>query len=355
MDYERVMNGDDRSAAAAALRAAASIAEPFYSAGMILRNRLFDSGLKRTHSLGRSTISIGNLTAGGTGKTPMVRWLSDRLREQGRHVAVLARGYRSGGLEAGDEQRMLDAVLNAGGSAKVVLIADPDRVRGATLALAGDPEIDVFVLDDAFQHRRVRRDLDVVLISAPEPFGLDHVLPRGLLREPMSGLRRADAVVLTHCDQASETALADLEQRIRTYNPRSPIYRTVHAHAGLKQGSGGDVAPIELLGQKPFFAFAGIGAPARFDTQLKRWGERYRGSRWFADHFAYDAAAVNALQSAARAAGAEMLVTTEKDWAKLADLPLASDALSIWRIEMELKFLGDDASQFWKQIVDAVA
>jgi tetraacyldisaccharide 4'-kinase len=351
MDYlQNVISGKARGPAAAALRAAASIAEPIYAAGMSVRNRLFDAGVQRIHDLGRPTIAIGNLTAGGTGKTPMVRWLADRLRSHGRHVAILARGYRSVRGELGDEQRMLDAALNLPGLARVELVADPDRCRGAAFALEKNPQINLFILDDAFQHRRVRRDLDVVLISAPEPFGFDHVLPRGLLREPMSGLRRAGAIVLTHCDQVSVAELAALERRIRAYNADAPVYRAVHAHIGLKRDDGASTEPIELLNATPFFAFAGIGAPGRLDQQLKRWGDRYRGARWFPDHFAYDEPAMNTLQSAARAAGAEVLVTTEKDWVKLGGREIGSRSLPIWRIEMSLQFTDDGDSKLWKQI-----
>jgi len=355
MEYFRtVMNGTDRRPAAAVMRAVASAIEPCYATGMRLRNRLFDAGLKQIHSLGRPTISVGNLTAGGTGKTPLVRWLADRLRSQGRHVAILARGYRSVGSEPGDEQRMLEAALNADGLARIELIANPDRVRGASLALARDGAIDLFILDDAFQHRRVRRDLDVVLISAPEPFGFDHVLPRGLLREPLTALKRAGAVVLTHCDQVSAADLDALERRVRSYHADVPIYRSAHAHVGLKGAAGGERRPTELLGQQPFYAFAGIGAPELFDSQLKRWGGMYRGHRWLADHFQYDAETVNDLRSAARMCGAAALVTTEKDWVKLAGISPEAGALPIWRIEMALQFLGDDEARFWKQIADAV-
>jgi tetraacyldisaccharide 4'-kinase len=354
MEYFRtVMSGADRGLGASALRAGAFVIEPFYATGMRVRNRLFDAGLKRTQSLGRPTISVGNLTAGGTGKTPLGRWLADRLRSQGRHVAILARGYRSVGSEPGDEQRMLDAALNADGLARIELIANPDRTKAASMALARNAGIDVFILDDAFQHRRVRRDLDVVLISAPEPFGFDHVLPRGLLREPLTALKRAGAVVLTHCDQVSAADLDALERRVRAYHADVPVYRAVHAHVGLKEAAG-ERRPMDLLAHQPFYAFAGIGAPELFDSQLKQWGGMYRGHRWLADHFQYDAETVNDLRSAARMAGAEALVTTEKDWVKLAGISSEAGALPIWRIEMALQFLDDDESRFWRQIAGAL-
>ena len=126
------------------------------------------------------------------GKTPVVRWMADRLRADGRHVAVLARAYRAARGEFGDEQVMLDRLLNDDhADNRVTVVANPDRVAAAGRALARRPDVDVFVLDDGFQHRRLARDLDVVLLSATNPFGYEHVLPRGMLREPLAGLRRA--------------------------------------------------------------------------------------------------------------------------------------------------------------------
>jgi tetraacyldisaccharide 4'-kinase len=354
MDYRNMMSGADRGLGAAALRLAASMAEPLYAAATRMRNRMFDAGVMKSYDLGRPTISVGNLTAGGTGKTPMVCWLAEQLRARGLRVAILARGYKSEGGERGDEQRMLDAALNTGALSTVELITNPDRVAAATAALARDPGIDVFVLDDAFQHRRARRALDVVLLSAPEPFGFERLLPRGLLREGPEGLHRAGACVLTHCDQLAPQKLEAVERRVRNDQPDLPIYRTVHAHRFLKRSAAGELRPIDCLGQTPFFAFAGIGAPELLDHQLRSWGTTYRGRRWFPDHHHYTPADVTALRAAAEASGAEILVTTEKDWVKVADLPGMARELPILRIEMALQFLDGDESRFWNQIAGVI-
>jgi tetraacyldisaccharide 4'-kinase len=354
MDYRNVMSGTERGLGAVALRATASAAEPFYAAGTWLRNRLFDAGVMRGHDLGRPTISVGNLTAGGTGKTPMVCWLAGQLRAHGLAVAILARGYKAGGSHSGDEQRMLDSALNSGALRKVELIANPNRVAAAADALAREPGIDVFVLDDAFQHRRARRALDVVLLSAPEPFGFERLLPRGLLREGPAGLSRAGACVLTHCDQLSAQELEAVERRVRTYHPDLPIYRAVHSHRSLKGSKTGDVRPMSYLGQTPFFAFAGIGAPELLERQLSGWGTAYRGRQWFPDHHHYTPADLTAVRSAAEGHGAEILVTTEKDWVKLADLPEVTEGIPIWRIEMALQFSEGDESRLWEQITGAI-
>src|SRR4051794_2790213 len=200
------MGGEDRSIRASLLRGATAAAEPFYAVVAAARNRAFDAGLRKIHRLPRATISIGNITTGGTGKTPVVRWLAQRLRESGRRVAVLSRGYKAEPGKLGDEQLMLDHALNSSvEQQRVHIVANPDRVAGASEALRLRPETDVFLLDDGFQHRRAGRDLDVVLVSATNPFGYGRVLPRGMLREPLSGLRRAGAFIVSHADQVGES------------------------------------------------------------------------------------------------------------------------------------------------------
>jgi tetraacyldisaccharide 4'-kinase len=351
-----VLSGTEGGPGATALRATTAAIEPFYAALMRTRNWMFDARWVSSHGLGRSTISIGNITTGGTGKTPMVRWLAQRLRERGRHVAVLARGYKSSSSAGGDEQIMLDRMLNCSGERRVELLADPNRMNAAASVLRSDPSIDLFILDDGFQHRRARRNLDLVLLSAPEPFGFGHVLPRGLLREPLSGLRRAGACVITHADQVSAEQLAAIEQQIHRFALDVPIYRAVHQHVGLRRGNetGKEAGEsVGMLGQVPFFAFAGIGSPARLDRQLAEWGSTYRGKRWFDDHHAYSIRDLRELSDAARAAGAEVLLTTEKDWVKVIDLP-RSNLAPIWRIEMAMRFLEDDEERLFAQILKAI-
>src|SRR4051812_37835557 len=229
------MSGEDRSLRASLLRGATAAAEPFYAMVAAARNRAFDAGVRKTHRQPRATISIGNITTGGTGKTPVVRWLAQRLRESGRHVAILSRGYKAEPGKLGDEQLMLDHALNSPvEQQRIPIVANPDRIAGANEALRLRADTDVFLLDDGFQHRRAERDLDIVLVSATNPFGYGRVLPRGMLREPLSGLRRAGAVVITHADQVGDSDLTTIERTIRRYNPAAPIYHAVHAHAALR-------------------------------------------------------------------------------------------------------------------------
>ena len=349
----RVMSGEQNGVAASVLRAGMSAAEPFYAAVATARNRLFDAGLRKSHRLPRPVVSVGNITTGGTGKTPVVRWLAGRLRDHGHRVAVLARGYGARPGHAGDEQVMLDRLLNDGMPElqRVAVLANPDRVAAATQFLREHPETDAFVLDDGFQHRRLARDLDVVLVSATGPFGYGHVLPRGMLREPLRGLGRAGAVVITHADQAPAGELEAIEREVRRFNPHAPVYRAVHAHAGLRRGADHESRPIEDLRAMNWFALCGIGDPRTFLRQLQSIGGRYAGHRWFADHHGYTDADLAAVRAEARAAGADVLITTEKDWAKLKDLPGSGDAdLTLSRVDVRVRFHDDGEARLWEQV-----
>jgi tetraacyldisaccharide 4'-kinase len=326
--FRRVMDGTDRSAVAAMLRGAAACAEPVYATAMRARNVII-----RGHRLGRPTISVGNITTGGTGKTPVVLWLASSLLGAGRKPAVLMRGYKSlDGIS--DEQ----TVLARGLGDSVPLIANPDRRAGAAAAIASAPQTDLFILDDGMQHRRVARDFELVLINAAEPFGLGRVFPRGFLREPLSGLGRADALVVTHADEVDAARLEQIERVVRRYNPTAPIFRADHVING-----------IEGLEHKPFFAFCGIGSPESFFSQLAGRGNCV-GRRAFADHHHYSAADLADLNEAARSAGAAILVTTEKDWAKLSRLPPTADGLPTISAGLCIHFHGDHESQLLERI-----
>lgn len=334
----------------ALLRGALSAAEPLYATTIAARNRLYDRRWIRINRLPRPVISIGNLTTGGTGKTPMVRWLAETLRSLGMTPAILSRGYRSTGTSLGDELEMLDRQLNNGPSAPVFVRANSDRFEAGRQVLREHPEIGVFILDDGFQHRRLARDVDLVLVSAVAPFGFGHVLPRGLLREPVSGLRRADAVVITHADQASHDQLIQIEQRVRQVNTDIPVYRAVHAHTALQQ-SDGRAVPISGLAGRRVFVFCGIGDPHTFEGQLRATGTDVVGSRFFADHYAYGDSDAAELHRDAIRCGAEALVTTEKDWVKLSHLRQPLNGLPVWRVDVRIRFEGADERLLLEQLL----
>lgn len=346
------MSGTKTGPAAAALRAALAIIAPGYALATTARNKAFDAGLRRIRRLPRPVLSVGNITAGGTGKTPMIRWLAARLREDRRRVAILSRGYgaRAGGL--GDELTMLGNALNAPGSLPVVLHADPDRFAGGQHVLREHPEVEVFLLDDGFQHRRLGRDLDIVLIDATNPFGYGHVLPRGLLREPLGGLRRADAIVLTRCDRIDGEAVRAIETTIRRFHANVPIHRSAFELTGFRESvppAQPPEHPVQSLAWRSWYVISGIGNPDNFRRQLESCGGRCVGSRSFADHHAYTAEDLQAVERTALAAGADVVVTTEKDWVKIQPLSYQA-ALPVWRADVDIHFQGDGQKLLLGQI-----
>lgn len=319
--FKEIADGSDRSPSAAILRAAATCAEPVYSITMRLRNALYDSGIFASRTLGRPTISVGNITTGGTGKTPVVQWLAKRLSASGQQPVVLMRGYKTTSQGISDEQAILQ-------SAGIPVIADPDRRRGAANALARYPQTTLFILDDGMQHRRVRRDFELVIVHAADPFGFGRIFPRGLLREPLGGLRRADAVLVTHADEVDPAAMATITSTIRAHNKTAPILQCDHFITG------------DFAGKK-YFAFCGIGSPTSFFQRLGALGGTSVGVRAFDDHHDYTEPDVNQINEAARSAQAELLITTAKDWVKLERFA-GKFTLPVIRSELSLRFRSGD-------------
>ncbi|HEX8911233.1 MAG TPA: tetraacyldisaccharide 4'-kinase [Humisphaera sp.] len=358
---QRVMSGDARGVGPAVLRAALAAVEPVYATAAAARNRKFDRDPSRVRRLPRPVVSVGNITTGGTGKTPVVRFLAGALRRRGLRVAILSRGYKAAPGTLGDEQRMLLAMLGGdggsnGGLSPVTIEADPDRFAAGTRALARDPAIDLFLLDDAFQHRRLHRDLDVVLLHAGEPFGYGHVLPRGLLREPLAGLARAGVVVLTNCRDDAPGRARDERTvaEVRRWNPTCPVLRERHEPSGLRSAAVGSDAPpdvpVEALKTKRVFCVSGLGSPGGFESAIASLAGGVVGAERFPDHHAYTPADVARVR--AKSAGADAIVTTEKDWVKLAELPEATQGTPpIWRLDVTARFDPGDG----ERLVEAVA
>jgi len=206
--WKGFLSGRRRGLGAGLLRAGLAAASLPWSGVMRLRRRAYEAGLLASHSAGVPVICVGNITAGGTGKTPMIVWVLRRLTARGMHPGYLTRGWTRGHTAATghfDEAEVVRRLCRAPAA------VDRDRVRGAR-RLAGEG-CDVVVLEDGFHHLRLRRDLNVVLIDATEPFGYGHVLPRGLLREPLGALRAADALVVTRSDQVGQADLAEIAWR----------------------------------------------------------------------------------------------------------------------------------------------
>jgi tetraacyldisaccharide 4'-kinase len=293
------------------LRGLARCGEPFYHAGAAWKNRRYDRHPTLVQRVGVPVISVGNLTVGGTGKTPLVEWLARRLRDQQRKVAIISRGYGAKRGAANDEALELEQKLP-----DVPHLQDPDRVAAARMAIAVLAS-ECLVLDDAFQHRRIARDLDLVLIDATEPFGYGHLLPRGLLRESLSGLSRADAVVLSRADAIDPQAREEIWETIERYAPGLPRIEAAHAPTSLLSHDNTS-EELDRLRGTPIAAFCGIGNPAAFHRSLELCGADIVSFRAFADHHDFR---LSDLADLTRWIDAqprlELLVCTHKDLVKL--------------------------------------
>lgn len=333
--WREVVSGRRRGIAAAALRAALAAASAPYGWAVCVRNRRYDRAGAEIIRPPVPVVSVGNLTVGGTGKTPMVEWLARRVSERQVRVAILSRGYRSVDGGANDEARELALALP-----ETPHLQNPDRAASAATAVR-ELNAQLLVLDDGFQHRRLARDLDVVLLDATEPFGFDRLLPRGTLREPVAGLQRAGVVALSRADMLDAPAREAIRRRAMTFAPHAAWCEVVHRPATLL-GSAGQREPLDQLRGRRVAAFCGIGNPAGFRHTLTSLGARVEAWREFPDHHAYSAADLASLTEWARGAQAEIVVCTRKDLVKLETDRLGDAPLRA--VGVELQFLaGEDA------------
>lgn len=302
--------------AGAVVRAGAAAAEPLYAGAISLRNLAYDHGWLASRPLGRPVISVGNVSAGGTGKTPVVAMLAGLLRAHGHHPAMLLRGYARKPGEKADEQLELEGALGP----EVPVHADADRVRGAADVLRKHPGTTCFLLDDGFQHRRACRDLDLVLVSATQGLCGGRVLPRGLLRERPSGLARAGVVLLTRADAVDPGTLSRLAAEVaRHLRPGTPVLTCRHAVTDVISSAGRVFPPGHAEGRRWVVA-VGTGDPAAVLATFRGLGVDVAGECVFPDHHAYTPADADRLLALARDAGAEALACTAKDAVKLAPL-----------------------------------
>lgn len=280
-----------------------------YGAVVGWRNAAFDAG-RGVERVGAAVISIGNLSTGGTGKSPMVLWTIGRLREMGKRPGVATRGYKAKRGELGDEQReMLRRMPD------LAIEANPVRASAAKRLI--EQGCDAVVLDDGFQHRKLARDLDIVLIDATRPAHTDHLLPRGHLREPRSSLARAHAVVITRCELVSADAVDAIEADALRINPRLVVARSEHQWDGVEVN--GAKRAVEMIRGKRVVLACGLGNPGAFESAAERSGMDVVGRFIKPDHHEWSTRDSEQLVRACqRIDPAAALLTSAKDWAKLA-------------------------------------
>ncbi|MBI1901473.1 MAG: tetraacyldisaccharide 4'-kinase [Planctomycetia bacterium] len=326
-DLCELLSGQRRGLRAALLRGLLSLGELPYRVVVGWRNWRHDRSASKSQKVAVPVVSVGNLTVGGTGKTPMVALLARWYRRRGVRVAVVSRGYGAEEGQRNDEAMELELRLP-----DVPQMQNPDRVAGAQAAIE-EFQCQLVLLDDGFQHRRLRRDLDIVLLDATEPFGFGHLLPRGLLREPVSSLRRAHVVVLSRADAIEPARREEIRARVRRYAPNAVWVEASHAPEALVNSAGEARPPADVRGKR-VLAFCGIGNPGAFRSTLQSLGAEVAAFREFPDHHAYVREDIAALAQAARECSADLAVCTRKDFVKIRADRLGNATL--WALQIDL-------------------
>jgi tetraacyldisaccharide 4'-kinase len=339
-------------------RVSLPVAEVLYSAGVRLRRLAYDLKLRRRYRMPLPVVCVGNLTVGGTGKTPAVIAICQRLVEWGHRPAVVSRGYGSdrepGEIQVvspdatdwrtvGDEPLLLARSLSG-----VPVVTGVDRVAAAQRALACPERPTVLVLDDGFQHWRLVRDLDIVLLDGTDPFGNGRLLPRGPLREPLIALRRAGLVVLTKANLGHETGI--WQQRLGN-RLEAPVVQAIHRPVRLMDLATGQARPVEDLRRKRIVAVSGLARNETFPALLTTQGAIVEAALGFEDHQVYSHEQWTMMRDTFEESGAEAVVTTAKDavkWtaAEIGDLPL-------WVLEIGFEIRGAE-ERFWSELKQRV-
>lgn len=327
-EFRHIVSGRARGLRAAAWRCLFRAAELPYTMAVRWRNRRYDLKRAEIHRVPVPVVSVGNITLGGTGKTPMVEWMARFYRNRGIRVVIVSRGY---GAERGvlnDEGRQLEQRLP-----DVPHLQGADRVALAEVAIE-ELAAELVLLDDGFQHRRLARDLDIVMLDAEAPFGNGHVFPRGMLREPIEGLRRAQVVVLSRADMIQPAERERLRHQVARLAPQALWAEAIHGPRALVDSVGRE-EPLAALAGRRVAAFCGIGNPTAFRHTLETLGCQVAAFRAFDDHYAYGRADVERLSAWAAAFDIQAVLCTHKDLVKLGSDTLGGRPLRAVVVELE--------------------
>lgn len=316
-----------------------------YALGINKKNRDYDAG-KGVTRLDRPVISIGNLSTGGTGKTPMVHLVVQMLKDAGKNPVIAMRGYGAKPNEKGDEQREHELALPG-----VPIVAQPDRISGLNRLFASEAgnSIDCVVLDDGFQHRKIARDLDIVLIDATRPPDRDALLPKGHLRDPIESLSRAGLVVLTHCERVDEREINRIRALVREYNANTPVLEALHewdsvrSYARTGKGWSEKTLGLDEHSGNAVRVVAGIGNADAFVSQIRAHGIDYSQIVELRDHQRLSEELIEHLIDPANFERFAPIMMTRKDWVKVLDSNAWESLARVWVPMLRMHFRDPDA------------
>lgn len=300
-----------------------------YNLIWIIRKGLYDKGLLKIKQLPCPVICVGNITAGGTGKTPTVMYLARLFQENGYRPAVLTRGYKRKSdkpvLTVSDGKNILCSPQEAGdepylmarGLKNIPVIAGADRYNSGRFAI-DIIGADVFILDDGYQHLKLSRNINILLLDASNPIGNGHMLPAGILREPLTGISRADCIIISRADEGDK---AKAEKLVRLYNRHSPVFHSTLKVSGVMDAGAKDVNgetfSNEYIKGKNLMLFSGIGNPGSFKRSIEKTGGNIKGEIKFPDHHWYSRKDMERISSEAKRVSADAIITTEKDMIRI--------------------------------------
>jgi tetraacyldisaccharide 4'-kinase len=361
----KVISKEVRGKRASCLRGVLKSLSWLFSALVQLRLLLFKHRIIRASTLGCQVISVGNVTVGGTGKTPIVETFARSLQQKGRKVAVLSRGYKSRKTPlwekilkkeerlprvVSDGQRLLlnsdlagdEPYMLASNLPEVVVLVDKDRVKSGKYAIKKFG-CDTLVLDDGFQYLKLQHRLDIVLVDYTNPFGYNRVLPRGLLREPRRNLKRAGFIFITKCPPEGAP---ELKAQLRELNKHAEISECRHSTKHLENLYTRERVELRFLNGKKVAAISGIAVPEGFENGLRSLGAEIVHSAQYADHYRYTQQEIIETINRAVEAGAEMIVTTEKDAVRFPLIDRCDLPVLYLRVEIEM-LSGSEAFNDW--------
>lgn len=342
-----------------------------YGLGVLIKASLYHHGFLRQHRLPCRVISLGNITVGGTGKTPTAQVLASTIRDMGCRVVILNRGYRAAwkkqvGLVS-DGRKIYMSVPEAGDEAYLLAKNLPGVavVIGRNRSVTGEYAVrklkaEVIILDDGYQHWQLARDLDIVLIDTLNVFGNNFLLPRGTLREPLINLNRAQAFLLTKVDQSTDGARDALKEVLTKYNDQALIVESVHRPQGLIEiedwykGSIHQTISLDTLLNKKVVAFSGIGNPSSFEQTIMDVGAELVDSVRYPDHHDYTMSEMQDIMERVCRIGAEALLTTEKDAVKIPSEFIHSErALPLFILNIKIEFT--EGGKQLKELIESLA
>ena len=359
INWQRIWDDDGNSGCYRPVKIIASILSFFYLGVINLRNWLYDHKIFQEVKLPCPVISVGNITVGGTGKTPCVIMLAQMLQTNGFKPAIISRGYGSRSVNSvnivSDSRNILLDSATAGDEPYLIAqeLKSVPVITGAKRIATGKTAVDqlganVLICDDAMQHRQIFRDINLVLLDNRSLYGKDYILPRGRLREPIKELKRADAIIITRADETIQTD-KKIGELIKAED--IPVFESIHKPKDIVKGDFSEQKPVSILAQKKVYAFCGIANPNSFKKTLSSAGARVLSFDIFPDHHRYDKSELEKIKTGFIDCRADYLVTTEKDAVRLQNDPGFLKILSVLRVEMEIK---PSAQSFEKFIMEQI-